>query len=320
MISYTTFIGIDVSKEHLDVHILPSNKRFRLENSKSGCAKLCRQLAKLQEPAAGVEASGGYERLALRTLTAAGIDSFCFDPVQVRAYSRSRGQRAKTDAIDAEMIARCLTQNHETVRPYIHDPVTGELAELVAFRTRLVKEATKLKCQIEQAETALVIRILKAQKRQVKARIALLSKAIADTIKSSPELSHKVEIMRSMPGVGPVLSSTLLARLPELGRLEGREISALAGLAPFACESGKSKRPGRCQAGRGDIRSVLYMAALSAIRMKAHPLTSFAERLQKSGKPFKVVIVAVMRKMITILNAMVRDAKNWQQNAPQKAS
>ena len=191
MINYITFVGIDISKEHLDVYILQSNKHFRLENSKSGCAKLCRQLAKLPDPAAGVEASGGYER--------------------------------------------------------------------------------------------------------------------------------KDEILRSMPGVGPVLGFTLLARLPELGQLEGRKISALVGLAPFARESGKSKKHGRCQAGRSDVRSVLYMAALSAMRMNEHPLRLFAERLQKAGKLFKVVIVAVMRKMITILNAMLRDMKNWQQNEPKYA-
>ena len=319
MTNYTTFIGIDVSKKYLDVHIFQSNTRFRTTNDKGGCARLCRQLAKLQKPAAAVEASGGYERLILRMLSTAGIDSFCLDPAQVRAYSRSRGQRAKTDAIDAEMIARCLMQNHETLRPYIYDPASAELAELVTFRAKLIKEATRLKCRIDQAETALVIRLLKAQERQTKARIALLDKTIAGIIKSSPELSHKADIMRSMPGVGPILSSTLLARLPELGRLEGRKISALAGLAPFACESGKSKKPGRCQAGRGDLRSVLYMGALSAIRMETSPLTSFAKRLQEAGKPFKVVIVAVMRKMITILNAMVRDRKNWQENTLQKA-
>lgn len=318
MTDFTTFIGIDVSKEHLDIHILQLDRRFRVDNSKSGCAKLCRQLAKLQKPAAAVEASGGYERLALRMLSASGIDSFCLDPVQVHAYSRSRLQRAKTDPIDAEMIARCLMQNHEVLRPYKHDPVTEELAELVSFRTRLIKEATKLTCQIDQAEAALVLRILKTQKRQVKARIVLLDKAIAEIVKNTDEFAQKAEILRSMPGVGPVLSFTLLARLPELGKLEGRKISALTGLAPFARESGKSKKPRRCQAGRSDIRSVLYMASLSAIRMKEHPLRVFFERLQKSGKPFKLVIVAVMRKMITMLNAMLRDMKNWQENRPQK--
>lgn len=319
MTNYSTFIGIDVSKEHLDIHILPSNKRFRVDNSKSGCAKLRKQFAKLPDPAVAVEASGGYERLALRLLSAAGIDSFCLDPVQVHAYSRSRLQRAKTDPIDAEMIARCLMQNHEIVRPYHHDPITQELAELVAFRTRLIKEASRLTCQIDQAQAALVLRILKTQKRQLKTRILLLDKAIADLVKNTDEFSKKAEILRSMPGVGPVLSFTLLARLPELGKLEGRKISALTGLAPFARQSGKSKKPGRCQAGRGDIRSVLYMAALSAMRIKEQPLKLFAERLQKSGKPFKLVIVAVMRKMITMLNAMLRDMKSWQNNTQQKA-
>ncbi len=319
MTNYSTFIGIDVSKEHLDIHILPSNKRFRVDNSKSGCAKLCRQFAKLEKPAAAVEASGGYERLALRMLSAAGIDSFCLDPVQVHAYSRSRLQRAKTDPIDAEMIACCLMQNHEIVRPHIYDPVTEELAELVAFRTKLIREATKLTCRIDQAEASLVLRILKTQKRQVKARIALLNKAIDDIVENTDEFAQKGKILRSMPGVGPVLCFTLLARLPELGKLEGRKISALTGLAPFARESGKSKKPGRCQAGRSDIRSVLYMASLSAMRMNEHPLRLFSERLTKSGKPFKLVIVAVMRKMITMLNAMIRDMKNWQQNQLQKA-
>lgn len=314
MTSLTTFIGIDVSKEHLDVHILQSNTRFRVKNNKSGCAKLAKRLAKLQEPAVGVEASGGYERLVVRMLSAAGVDSFCLDPVQVHAFSRSRRQRAKTDTIDAEMIARCLMQNHETLRPYKHDPVTEKLAELVAFRTRLIKERGRLKCQIDQAETALILRILKAQIHQAKARIILLDKAIADIIINTALFTRKDEILRSMPGVGPVLGFTLLARLPELGKLDGRKIAALVGLAPFARESGKSKKPGRCQAGRGDIRSVLYMASLSAMRMSTHPLAVFAERLQKSGKPFKVVIVAVMRKMITILNAMLRDMKNWQEN------
>ena len=252
-------------------------------------------------------------------LSASSIDSFCLDPVQVHAYSRSRLQRAKTDPIDAEMIAGCLMQNHEILRPYKHDPVTEELAELVAFRTRLIKEATQTDMPDGSGGSSFGRSYPENQKRQVKARIVLLDKAIGEIVKNTEEFAQKAEILRSMPGVGPVLSFTLLARLPELGKLEGRKISALTGLAPFARESGKSKKPGRCQAGRRDIRSVLYMASLSAMRMKKHPLRVFAERLQKAGKPFKLVIVAVMRKMITMLNAMLRDMKNWQENSPQNA-
>ena len=311
MTNHTTFIGIDISKNYLDVHFLQSNKRLRLENSKAGCGQLRKYLAKLPCPVVGLEASGGYERQVLRRLTAAGFDTYCLDPAQVHAYSRSRGQRAKTDAIDAEMIARCLRQNHETLRPYAHDPATEELAELVAFRATLVKHAAKLACRIEQARLAMIVRMLKAQRRQIKARIVLINKTIADIIASSATLTQKVKILRSMPGVGPVLGFTLLARLPELGILDGRKIAALCGLAPFARQSGKSKRPGRCQAGRRDIRSVLYMAALSAMRMKSHPLTKFAERLKADSKPFKVVITAVMHKMIIMLNAMLRNNKNW---------
>ena len=189
-----------------------------------------------------------------------------------------------------------------------------ELAELVAFRASLVNHAAKLACRIEQARLAMIVRMLKAQRRQIEARMVLINKTIADIIASSPSLAEKDSILRSMPGGWACpwfYSSGAVAGIGDLG---GRKIAALCGLAPFARQSGKSKRPGRCQAGRGDIRSVLYMAALAAMRMKNHPLTRFAERLKADSKPFKVAITAVMRKMITILNAMLRKNENWKDN------
>lgn len=298
------FVGIDVSKDRLDV-CSTAGQRFSVTNDPAGRAALARRISGAR--AAGLEASGGYETPVLKALAQAGLAAYRLDPAQVRAFARSRGQRAKTDAIDARMIALCLSVGLDGLKPFTDDAATARLAALSAFRRRLVAQRAGLAGSADRIDEPVLEQLAAEQDAMLADQIARLEAEIAATIAATPELSDKAVRLRSAPGVGPVLAATLLASLPELGRVGSRQIAALVGVAPYDRQSGRSTRPAHCAAGRRQVRHVLYMGVLAAIRAAKSPFRDTYARLIAAGKPAKVAITAVMRKMIVILNAMIRD-------------
>lgn len=298
-------VGIDVSKTRFDVYILSSGERFA--SSAAAVAALVRRLAALAPTAIGLEASGGYERKLARALHAAGLPVYIVPPARVRAFARAMGQAAKTDRIDAQMIARCLAEAGHRLQPYAPDPQRDRLSALLAHRARLVAERSGLKSQLDTISEPVVRRMIQARLRTLAAGIALLDRTMKDLVAASPQLRRLGERLAAEKGVGPVLATALIADMPELGRIGAKAAAALLGVAPHSRQSGAASRPGRCQGGRKHLRDILYMAALSAVKAKDTSLHAFYKRLRGNGKPFKVAIVATMRKLITILNAIAKN-------------
>lgn len=306
MIADQIVAGIDVCKERLDVHVAPSGAVLSVPNTGHGIAGLGRRLGQLGVARIGLEASGGYEREAVRRLDAAGFEVHVLPPSRVRALARALGHHAKTDPIDAAMIARYLLL--APGRPvYRSDPARERLDELASLRRQLVAERNKLVSRLDIASDSMVRRMLGRMQAVICANIARLDAEIANHIRST-HLKARHDILIAVPGVGPVLAATLLCDLPELGYANPRQLASLVGVAPHARQSGKTTRPGRCSGGRASVRNVLYMATLSAIRAKAPALTPFYDRLRSNGKPFKIAITATMRKFITILNAIIKQS------------
>jgi transposase len=305
------FVGIDVSKAWLDVWIESQRKFARFGNEPDGWKALIDRLAELG-PAAGVvvafEATGGYERGLRETLLQAGLQVHRLNPARVRLYARSLGQLAKNDRVDARVIAR-YAQSAD-LHPEVLDPARERLADLVAHRRRLIDERTAIGNQLETTS----LPKLRAHHRQ---RLAVLAKQIVETdkliaqaIAKEPALLAKVALLKTVKGVKDVTAIALIALLPELGTLPGRAMASLAGLAPFDHDSGRHKGQRRIGGGRSAVRTVLYMAARAAARSKS-PLGEFYNRLRERGKSAKTATVALMRKMLVILNAILRDQQAW---------
>jgi transposase len=306
------FVGIDVSKVKLDVHVHPSGESFSIDNDAAGIKQLGIKLTRLSPNGVALEASGGYEKAAAKGLFAKGLPVYIVDPAQVRFFARALRRRAKTDPIDAAVIARCLAATITELRLFAPDPAAERLAALVNYRRRLIAEKTGLLSYRDVADDRTVRALVARQIASLALRIATLDKSIAVCVAEHAAFAAQARLMRSAPGVGPVLAATLIAELPELGRLDRRRIASLVGVAPHARQSGQTDRGGKCTGGRRSVRNVLYMAVLSAIKAKAPVLSSFYARLRQSGMAFKPAIVSVMRKLITIINAMVRDQKTFQ--------
>lgn len=301
-------VGVDVAKAWLDVAVLETGEAFRVDNDAGGWAALKRRLAALKAAAIGLEASGGYERGCVRALTDAGETVVRVNPYRLRQFARAAGVEAKNDRLDARVIARFTATM--PVRPVRRDPAAERLAELVTARRQLCEERVRLGDQAEQLHDAVLRRMAKRRLARADADVLLLDRRIALQVAAEPELARKAALMRSVPGVGPVLAHTLLALLPELGELGRRQIASLAGVAPFDHESGALKGRRSIRGGRAPVRDVAYMASLSASRCNP-PLKAVKDRLTAAGKPAKVAYVAVMRKLLTILNAIVRDGVEW---------
>jgi len=306
------FVGIDVSKIRLDVHVHPGGESFSVGNDATGIKQLGMKLLKLSPRGVGLEASGGYEKATAKGLCAKGLPVYIVDPAQVRSFALALRRRAKTDAIDAAVIARCLAATIDALRPFAPDPSAERLSALVGYRCRLIGEKTALLGYRDRVDDRLVLAMVARQIAVLALRIATLDKAIAACLAEHPRFAAQASLMRSAPGVGPVLAATLIAQLPELGQLDRRRIASLVGVAPHARQSGQTDKGGKCSGGRKHVRNVLYMAALSAVKAKKSPLWPFYNRLRQSGMAFKPAIVAVMRKLITIVNAMVRSQKTFQ--------
>ncbi|MGO4524398.1 IS110 family transposase, partial [Microvirga sp. 2MCAF35] len=304
MIAQDGIAGIDVSKDRLDVFVRDPSRHLRAANTQAGVAILAATLIKAGVRRVGLEASGGYEQRAATQLSMAGLVVFVLDPAQVRAFARAMKTRAKTDPIDATMIAHYVAAAADRLLAFTPDPHRDRLSALTGLRRKLVAEINEHKSRIDLALDPLVHTILSQRLAAIKADIARLEKAIDAQIAESPALKRRCDRLKATPGVGPVLATILLCDLPELGRITAKRIASLVGVAPHARQSGRITRAGLCSGGRAPVRRVLYMATLSAIKARMPHLFPFYQRLRAAGKPFKLAIVATMRKFITILNAI----------------
>lgn len=301
-------VGIDVSMKRLDVAILPAGARFSVANDDAGWAELVDRLRQFAIAAVGLEPTGGYERGIVRALLAAGLSVRRINPAKLRQFARAHGVLAKNDRLDAHMIATYVALI--PTRPVQADPAVERLAEILTMRRQLCDEHVAVINQASHLEDAMLRRIAKRRLARLQADIALLDKRLADTVAAESSLARRYRLLVSMPGVGATLACTLLALLPELGQIGRKQIAALVGVAPYDFDSGKLKGHRCIYGGRATVRTVLYMAALSAYRFNP-ALKRFHQRLAAAGKKPKVAIVAVMRKMIATLNAMLRDASEW---------
>jgi transposase len=309
MTQEVVFVGIDVSKATLDVAVYPTGESFQVGNDRDSRAALVRRLGKLKPEAIGLEASGGYEREAIKALSKADLPVRRLNPLRVRQFAQAMGLLAKTDRIDALAIARFIATL--PTRRQQHDEAVEALAELVTARRQLCDEITRASNQAEHASQPLLQRMARRRIDRLNDDLSTLDKAIAAAVQADPDLARKDQLLRSVPGVGPVFSHTLLALLPELGKLTNRQAAALVGVAPYAFDSGVLRGQRHIFGGRQAVRDVAYMAALCAA--KHNPvLAVFRQRLLDAGKKPKVAIVAVMRKLVAILNAILRDGRPWQ--------
>lgn len=311
MAQRTAVVGIDVSKDWLDVAVYPDGEHWQVTNDQDGWKALRRQLKGRGIRAIGLEASGGYERDASIALVEAGLPVRNVNPWKLRQFAKAAGILAKNDRIDAYVIARFV--DTLSSRPARHDPDLARLAELVTARRQLVDDRQRCANQMELLHDAALRRMQTRRIRQIDTDVRRLDQRIAETIAGVPALAERQALLCSMPGVGPVLAATLLAFLPELGSLGNRPIGALVGVVPYDFDSGKMRGLRRIWGGRARIRRVLFMAAQTAA-MHNPVLKAFKQRLVAQGKKPKVAIVAVMRKLIITLNAMVRDNTKWRTN------
>lgn len=302
-----TYAGIDVSKATLDI-ALQNGPTTHVPNDPTGCAAVVTQLKEHGVTLVVLEATGVYHRAVTTALVLAGVPVAVVNPRQVRDFARSTGQLAKTDRLDAATLARFAATVQPEPRP-LPDEATQALAALVERRRQLVEMLTAEKNRLSVAQSPV--------RTSVQQIIRALEKALASAdedldrwIRESPVWRAQEELLRSVPGVGPQTARLLIAALPELGRLTRREIAALVGVAPLACDSGTRRGQRRCWGGRSQIRAMLYMAAVSGTRFNP-VLRSCYRRLRAAGKPVKVALVACMRRLITILNAMVKTQQPW---------
>lgn len=303
-------VGIDVLKDRLDVHVVPGGEAFFVANDAAGIDDLARRLGAISASLVALEATGGFERLAAVTLSGAGLPVAVVNPAQVRAFADALGKRAKTDPIDAAVIARFAAASGVVARP-LPDAQSRFLADLVARRRQitamLVAEEARLKRAADRRLKKSIARLIAALRRELDSLDGDLDKQI----RSSPLWRMKEDLLASVPGIGKGIARTLIAELPELGSLSAKQIAALAGLAPYTRQSGTWRGKSFIGGGRTQIRAALYMGALVAARHNP-ALKAFRDRLVARGKPKIVAIVAVARKLLTILNAILRDQKPWQ--------
>jgi transposase len=304
-----TFVGIDVSKDWFDVQVL-EGPRERFANDRAGHEQVIAWLAGRSIAGVVLEATGGYERWLVAALTAAGLPTAVVNPRQVRDFAKALGRLAKTDAVDAEVLARFA----QAIRPAPQPPVDEQvlrLRERLARRGQLIEMRTMETNRLQQAHDRSVRRDLLSSLEFLEKRLKRLDDEIDDELRQSPAWREQVEILTGVPGVGPQTARTLVVELPELGECSRREGAALVGLAPRNRDSGQFRGRRTIGGGRSSVRTALYMAALSAIRCNP-VIRPFYRKLRDAGKPAKVALVACMRKLLTILNALLRKKSTWQ--------
>lgn len=304
------FVGIDVSQDRLEVHVRPTAESWSVAADEAGVAALVERLRALGPALIVLEATGGYETMAAIALAEAGLPLAIVTPRQIRDFARATGQLAKTDALDARIIAAFGEAIQPPVRP-VPDEQARTLGELVARRRQLVD---MLGAEMNRRRMTRQPPLRKQLDRHIawlQEAVARLDQDLQRLIRSTPVWRETEDLLRSVPGVGNVTACTLIAELPELGVLDRRAIAALVGLAPFARDSGVLRGRRMIAGGRATVRRTLYMATLTAIRRNP-AITGFYDRLRRTGHPAKVALTAAMRKLLVVLNAILRDRRPWQ--------
>jgi transposase len=306
-------IGIDVAKATLEVAARPTETTWRSGTSARELSQLATQLAALRPTLVVLEATGGYEQPVVAALSAAALPVSVLDPARVRHFARATGLLAKTDRIDARVLARFAEQVQPAVRP-LPDATQRELALLVQRRRQLLEMLAAEEQRLEQQAffpRSPITGSLAAHVAYLRQQLADTEQGLTQHLATHPRWDATHALVRSLPGVGPITAATLLAEVPELGTLSRQQIAALVGVAPLARDSGQWRGRRVIGGGRAPVRQVLYRATLTAVRCRESPLRSFYQQLRARGKVFKVAIVACMRRLLVILNAMVRDERPW---------
>ena len=304
------FVGIDVAKDRLDVHVRPSGEAFAVARDSEGIAALVERLAGLKPGLIVLEATGGFETVVAGAVAAAGLPLAVINPRQIREFARATGRLAKTDKLDAEINALFAERIQPEPRP-VPDDQARALAELIARRRQIVDMMTMERNRRHMLTSKRLIKSVDRLLAVLQKELSSLEQELDDTIRGTPAWREKEELLTSVPGVGNGLARTLLADLPELGQLGRRQIAALVGVSPFNRDSGRFRGKRTTWGGRAKVRAVLYMGALVASRHNPI-LSAFYQRLLADGKEKKVALTAVMRKLLVILNAIVRDRTPWQ--------
>lgn len=308
--STEVFIGIDVSKASLDVAIRPGDESWQESNDLEGIGRLVEKVLRASPVLIVLEATGGYEAACTSALAVADLPVAVINPRQARDFAKSLGRLAKTDRIDAAVLARF----GEAVRPEprkLADEQTAQLRALMGRRRQLIEMLVAEKNRVGQSHRAVRPGLIE-HVHWLENQLAEIDKELRDQLQKSPIWRENDDLLRSVPGVGMVTSSTLLAELPELGQLNRKKIAALVGLAPYNCDSGKMHGKRAIWGGRAAVRTVLYMATLSATRFNS-VIRAHYQHLKQQGKPSKVALVACMRKLLTILNAIIRSRTSWKE-------
>jgi transposase len=302
------FVGIDVSKKRLDVAVRPVGSRESVANDAAAIEILVERLRELQPALIVLEATGGVERAVTRALASAELAVVVINPRQVRDFAKATGQLAKTDTIDAEVLARFGEAVRPALRP-LPDEVTLQLRAGIT-RRRQITEMIVAETNRLSATSKAVRKRINAHLRWLESELKRADKDLDQSIRQSPIWRENEDLLRSVPSIGPVISRTLLAELPELGRLNRKQIAALVGVAPLNRDSGTLRGRRSIWGGRATVRAALYMGALVASRRNA-VIQTFYRRLRNAGKAPKIALVACMRKLLTILNAMIKHKTHW---------
>lgn len=308
------FVGVDISKKHLDLYLYPIDKALHIENSEEGMKLLLSKLSEHKEQIQKIvcEATGGYETLMLRTLKSAGYKTWMVEPKRIKSFIASEGKKSKTDKGDAKMIALFAAQKiccYENIERSKNEQYLNELCKR---RDDLKQMIVSEKLRLEHEQVSFCKKIIEKHIHYMEKQVEKIETEMDAIVAKDNELQTKMDIASSVPGVGKITALALVVGLPELGKLNNRQIAALAGVAPFTCESGMYKGAARTAAGRSQVRRALYMAAMAAATHNKM-LKMFFNRLKGKGKRGIVAMVAVMRKLIVIINAMIRDNQKWKE-------
>lgn len=304
-------VGIDVAKHHLDVHLLPTGQRLHVSNDEGGIDQIKAELVDRDLACVVVESTGGYEIPLVAELHAAGIPIVVINPRQVRDFARATGRLAKTDTIDAEVLAEFARVIRPPLRP-VPDETLRQIKELVARRRQLIGLRQAEANRTEHARQETIRRSIQCMLTRIDRQVQCVEHAIATVIANSPIWQRRVEILVSVPGLAERTAATLVANLPELGTLNRRQAAALVGVAPINRDSGMLRGKRTTGGGRAAVRTALYMPTLVAIRH--NPLIkAFYQRLLANGKAKMTAVIACMRKLVTLLNALVRENRTWNQ-------
>jgi transposase len=305
-----SFVGIDVAKTHVDVHVHPTGEAFQVSRDTAGLDQLLLRLRLFTPSLVVLEATGGFERMVVATLASAALPVVVINPRQIRDFARATGRLAKTDRLDAQIIARFAAAIRPELRA-LPNEATRAFAELAARRRQLVDMISAESMRMNQVAHKKVRERLEVHLAWLNKELIQADADLDDAVRASPLWRERETLLLTVTGVGNVLTRTMIAEVPELGSLDRRQIAALIGLAPVAHDSGSHRGIRSIRGGRARVRAVLYMAAWVASRFNP-VIKAFYERLRAAGKPRKVALVACMRKLLTILNAMVRTNTPWQ--------